>query len=121
MIPKLLFESSSYDQQMLKILPEYEIVRSAQRHSANDLGNKSALKCLGLVPCCSVMLGAVWNKLGARVVPKPSIPVPRCFHKSGKVVLESVPEEGFILNVMLHEKCEANPPRCFIYQHVCSF
>ena len=62
----------------------------------------------------SVMLGGVWNKLGARVVPKPSIPVPRCFYKSGKVVLESVPEDGFILNVMLQEKCKANPYKVFV-------
>ena len=34
------------------------------------------------------MLSAVWNKLGARVVPKPSIPVPRCFDKSGSGLRE---------------------------------
>ena len=62
------------------------------------------------------MLGAVWNKLGARVVPKPSITMPRCFYKSGRVVLENIPEKELILNVMLHEKCEANPHRCLIPQ-----
>ena len=115
MIPKLLFESSSYDKQLPNIYPEQEFVQSAQGHFENDLGNKSALNSLGLVPCCSVMLGADWNKLGARVVPKPSITMPRCFYKSGRVVLENMPEKELILNVMLHEKCEANPHRCLIY------
>ena len=80
-----------------------------------------ALKCLGMVPCCSVILGAVWNKLGARVVPKPSITMPRCICKSGRLVLENLPEKELILNVMLHEKCEANPHRCLIYEKICSF
>ena len=64
MIPKLLFESSSYDKLMPKVHLEKESVRSAQGQSENDLWNKSAIKCLGLVPCCSVMLSAVWYKLG---------------------------------------------------------
>ena len=89
MIAKLLFVSSSYDQQMPKMHTKCKILRSAQEHSENDLGNKSALKCLGKAPCYSVMLGAVWNELRARALPKPSLPVPRCSYKSGEVVLDS--------------------------------
>ena len=63
-------------------------------------------KVSGVVPCCSVILGAVWSKLGAQVVPKPSIPVPRCFYKSGKVVLESMTAKGLILHAILQKNAQ---------------
>ena len=63
-----------------------------------------------------------WNKLDARVLPKSSIRVPRCFDLLIKIVPKRVLR--FLMQLLLESVSLGwvpNPPRCFIEKHFNGF